>query len=196
MLRLILLVLFVVGSINWLLHERAVDSGPGVLAPEVPKQTNLVDATPVSLGEYSLKPLAEFSLDARVLARENYRWDGGAELAPMDLVLGWGPMSDRVVLEQIKITQSARWYRWKVKQFLIPQRAIETHSANMHLVPANKDVRRAMKSARVGQLVSLSGQLVEISRADGWRWRSSLTRDDVGGGSCELILVEQIAFVN
>ena len=25
--------------------------------------------------------------------------------------------------------------------------------------------------------------------ADGWRWRSSLTRDDSGGGACELVYV-------
>jgi hypothetical protein len=32
------------------------------------------------------------------------------------------------------------------------------------------------------------------SRApDGWRWRSSLTREDTGAGACELVWVERIA---
>ena len=27
---------------------------------------------------------------------------------------------------------------------------------------------------------------------DGWRWRSSLTREDTGAGACELVWVERI----
>jgi len=37
------------------------------------------------------------------------------------------------------------------------------------------------------------GQLVlATSGSDGWTWTSSLTRNDIGNGACELILVEKI----
>jgi len=192
--RWLLIVLLLVGGLNWLLHDRAVDPGPGAVAPALPIQKALVDAAPIIFGEFSLKPLARFALDARVLSREDYSWDSGARLSPMDLALGWGPMSDSAVLEQIKIAQGGRKYRWRVGQFPVPRRAIETHSANMHLIPADSTVEREMKRARVGHVVSLQGYLVEATEANGWRWRSSTTRDDVGNGACELILVERIEF--
>src|SRR6185437_4176759 len=75
---------------------------------------------------------------------ERYRFDAGAALVPEDFALGWGRMSDSAVLQQIDITQSARFYYWSVRQFPIPRREIETHSANMHLIPADAGVRRAL----------------------------------------------------
>jgi hypothetical protein len=38
----------------------------------------------------------------------------------------------------------------------------------------------------------MKGYLVEITTTEGWRWKSSLKRDDTGGGSCELFWVEQL----
>ena len=39
----------------------------------------------------------------------------------------------------------------------------------------------------------LALDLIEVRGADGWRWRSSLTREDTGAGACELVWVERIA---
>jgi hypothetical protein len=30
---------------------------------------------------------------------------------------------------------------------------------------------------------------VQVNTPDGWRWRSSLTREDTGGGACEVVYV-------
>jgi len=49
-----------------------------------------------------------------------------------------------------------------------------------------------MKHVRQGELVHLDGFLVDASRPDGWRWRSSLRRDDTGDGACELVYVEDL----
>ena len=128
-----------------------------------------------------------------MLAREDYRLDREAELAPMDLALGWGPMSDESVLAQIEISQSGRWYRWFARQLPIPRRQIERHSANMHMIPADESVADRLDDVRVGEVVALRGYLVEVRADDGWRWRSSLTRDDTGSRSCELVFVEQVS---
>ena len=42
-------------------------------------------------------------------------------------------------------------------------------------------------------LIYLKVELVEVTAADGWQWRSSLSRHDAGAGACELMLVEDIA---
>ena len=63
----------------------------------------------------------------------------------------------------------------------------------MHMVPASADVERALKSIVPGQQVTFSGYLIEARAADGWHWRSSLTREDTGAGACELVWVERIS---
>jgi len=45
---------------------------------------------------------------------------------------------------------------------------------------------------RVGDIVRLRGKLVDIDHPSGWHWRSSLRRDDTGGGSCEIVYLEDI----
>jgi hypothetical protein len=176
------------GWSHW--RARPVHPGPGEIAPDDPVQTALpAPLAPIRVGAFTLTPLADFSLTTRVLSTERYRFDAGAALVPEDFALGWGRMSDSAVLQSIDITQSGRFYYWSVHQFPIPRREIEIHSANMHLIPADASVRRALARARVGQVIALQGYLVDASRPDGWRWRTSLTREDTGDGACELFYV-------
>ena len=193
MVRWLMIVAAVALALHLWLREEVVEQPPGILAPEAPRQVDLAGAAPVAHDDYRLQPLARFELKARVLGRESYRFDRGADLAPVDLALGWGPMSDSAVLEHIDISQSGRFYFWRVSEFPIPREAIERHSANMHLIPANVSVERALGRVAQGDVVSLRGQLVEASSADGFTWRSSLSRDDTGQGACELIWVESLA---
>ncbi len=192
--RLGLLLLVCALGAYWAWHNRPIERSPGVLAPDPPSQRLLDAGAPVfQKGRYHIKALAEFTLEARVLGREDYRFDSGADLAPLDLALGWGPMSDSSVLERIDIQQRHRFYYWHVNDFFIPRRDIETHSANMHLIPATRHVADRLKLIRPGHIVSLRGYLVEAHRDDGWQWRSSLSREDTGNGACELIWVETVA---
>ncbi|MEO7149707.1 MAG: hypothetical protein ABIY40_07215 [Rhodanobacteraceae bacterium] len=188
-----LLVLAAFGGWSWFQH-RPLARPDGVLAPDDPVQTDLDNAqSTVSSKDATLQPLAKFSLTARVLAREDYRFDAGSELSPTDLALGWGHMSDSAVLRDIDIEQGERFYTWRVKSFPIPRREIETHSANMHMIPADRLVARALAQVRVGDVVTLDGLLVEADRPGGWRWRSSLTRDDTGDDACELVYVQDLS---
>ena len=190
-----LLIGLVTLTLLWLLfvREPAVTYGPGVLAPEPPVQTDPLSSEMISYRDFRITPLAGFSLDARVLGSERYRIGRDADLAPLDLALGWGRMSDESVYGQLTITQGGRWYhyRWSSPAPPIPVREIIEHSANMHLIPANDEVEDAMLSARRGDLVRLEGHLVRADADGGWYWKSSLTRSDSGANSCELIWVER-----
>jgi hypothetical protein len=174
---------------------RHVEPPPGVLAPDAPQQMDIDNGVQLQRGDTTLTTRARFELTARVLSREDYHFDPGAFLAPEDLALGWGRMSDSTVLAKIAITQSNRFYYWHVDQFPIPRREIETSSANMHMIPADKTVRRALEHVRVGQLVHLQGFLVDARRPNGWYWHTSMTREDTGDGACELVFVEQVDVV-
>lgn len=192
--RLALLLLVAVGWWHYA-GERAIARGPGVLVAEAPVQQSLAGAAGFRHAGFLLQPLAGFELRARVLAREDYRLDTESALSPTDLALGWGRMSDSGIIDALSISQATRfyWYRWGADGPPIPPDEIVRSSANMHLIPADSRVAAELARVRAGDLVRIRGQLVEASRPDGWRWRSSLTREDSGAGACELIWVTALA---
>lgn len=182
----------VVGLWQWT-HPSPIRHPAGILAPDEPKQEALASAHPLDRDGHRIIPLAGFRLKARVLSVSRYRFDRESKLAPIDLALGWGPMSDQAIVDQIKISQSFRWYHWRTdREPPIPERDITEHSANMHMIPATREIARRLKAARTGQIVELSGYLVEITAADGWQWKSSLSRSDTGNRSCEVVWVENL----
>jgi hypothetical protein len=178
--------------VGWYAFFRNTDTklGPGVFAPDPPAQEKTVSSVTFTFKGYTVTPLASFYLKAKVLSKKTYSVGREAELSPVDLALGWGRMSDESVLEQLKIRQAYRWYRWRTDRFPIPRREIETHSGNMHLIPADDWIASIIDDVRRGDIVELSGKLVRVDADDGWRWISSLSREDVGNRSCELIWVE------
>jgi hypothetical protein len=146
--------------------------------------------TPFQLRNAIAKPLAGFSVAARVLSRKAYDQGREADFSPLDLALGWGRMRDDAVLSQLDISQSGRFYRYRwSRQPPIPQDAMARSSANMHMVPSNSAVAAALDVLNAGDDVRIDGWLVQIEASNGWRWRSSLTRDDTGANACEVIYV-------
>lgn len=189
--------LIIVGA-AWELYNYSgqVSLGPGVMVSELPQQESIDSPVSYSIDDYSITETAKFSIRAKVLSRKNYHIGREANLSPINLALGWGNMSDEVVLEKIKISQSRRFYRWHVESFPIPRREIETHSANMHIIPANDKVKSVIDRVRKGDIIEISGSLVNVmSNTDDWHWSSSLTRNDTGKGACELIWVESLDIV-
>lgn len=187
----LLLLLCLIGAIGWWLRDDAIRHAPGVLVGEAPLQTPADDVATFAFAGFTVEPLARFALQARVLGREDYRWDRESELSPSDLALGWGPMSDERVLADIAVSQSGRWYRWSAGRLPIAAREIVRHSANMHMIPADDAVANVLDDVREGSIIELSGYLVEARSPDGWRWRSSLSREDSGARSCELVFVQR-----
>jgi hypothetical protein len=175
--------------------NREVSQPPGVLAPRPPIQKAIAKPEPFEFKGYRIIPLASFEIEARVLSRERYRFGREADLSPIDLALGWGPMSAGNVIDDLKISQSNRYYRWRSNDLPIPAKAISRHSANMHIVPAADAIEDELMKIRKGHVVRLGGYLIKVRAPDGWHWRSSLTRNDTGDGACELVLVDRIAIL-
>ncbi|SEG72529.1 hypothetical protein [Marinobacterium lutimaris] len=190
MLRNALLILVVLLAGYFFLSRSEPRHPDGVLINSTPRQVSTSPDKRFEHAGYTLQALADFELEARVLGRETYRIDRESDLAKYDLALGWQRMSDNRVLEQIDITQSGRWYRWKTDHYPIPRREIERTSANMHMVPANDWIERQIGKLGPGDLVRIRGYLIKAEAPDGWHWKSSLTREDTGNGACELVYVE------
>lgn len=184
--------LFVLGMLFLTSCEKATDYPPGVLAPKTPIQERVSSAPIFRSGDYVMRPLARFEIEARVLSTERYLFDRGAAISPVDFALGWGPMSDQSVLDKVSISQGGRFYRWRVKEFPIPRNAIIQHSANMHMIPSTPEVKEDLLKVRMGEIVQLEGYLVNVSSDNGMIWKTSLSRKDSGDGACELVWVERV----
>lgn len=192
--RVLLIVIIAAAAWQWM-EDDAVTLGAGVKVTESPMQHNLQQQASFDFKGYQITPLAEFQLKAKVLAKKDYSMGRESDLSPVDLALGWGEMSDEAVLASIDISQSGRWYRWRVQEFPIPRKAIETQSANMHMIPANDLVENMLDIVKQGQLIELGGYLIRADANDGWYWQSSLTRNDTGAHACEVIYVDSFQIV-
>ncbi len=158
-----------------------------------PAGINVSAENVIQQGEYQITSLEEdFTITARVLSRKNYHFGREADLSPVDLALGWGPMADPEIIKQFSIRQSNRWYYWKTKELPIAKREVEIHSANMHMIPADSYVAEQLSNVKKNQNIQIIGKLVRVDAEDGWHWVSSLSREDTGAGACELVLVEHI----
>ncbi|MCB1163841.1 MAG: hypothetical protein R3C71_06200 [Candidatus Krumholzibacteriia bacterium] len=184
-------VLVAAWGLFWWTH-REIDRAPGVLVPEEPMQVAVKGLHPFNHAGARITPLANFDLRARVLGVKRYHFDPEASLAPYDLALGWGRMSDSAVLADIDISQGGRFYFWCADQLPIPRTEVITSSSNMHIIPGNDAVRHALGQVRRGHVVTLSGYLVMATNAKGGVWLSSMTRSDSGNGACELVWVESL----
>jgi hypothetical protein len=168
---------------------------PGIQIPGAPAQSELPSPQPAfEKAGWTLKPVAGYVIEARILGKKRYTGDATAPLSPFDLALGWGQMSDESVLERLDISQGGRFYHWQYwGNAPLPEKDIVTHSANVHVIPADGAAGARIASLRVGALVKLNGWLVDATHPKGDRpWRSSLTRDDEGEGACEIFYVRSV----
>ena len=186
------LALVAYGAWQWA-FTRPLDPGPGIVAPTGPVQSLIHDAPAFAYHGYAIRPLADFSVEARVLHVKSYNHGRESDLSPVDFAVGWGPMSNQAVLDQIQIGQSNRFFYWQSDDMPLPRAQIEHNSANLHIIPANQDIARSLRAVRPGHVVQLRGYLVRADNPDGWHWISSLTRTDVGAGACELVWVEELS---
>ena len=171
---------------------RPIVHPPGILVREQPLQVDMQPSA-FMLDDYHVTRKARFEIRARVLSTEPYYMGRGGDLAPIDLALGWGVMSDQAVLDQIDISQSSRWYRTRYElPPPVPDQQIIASSSNMHMIPARKDIERSLKKLRSGDIIRLKGYLVDVDHDSGWHWRTSMSRTDTGGGACELVYVESL----
>lgn len=188
---LLFLIAFVFGA--WRLWSAGgVRAGQGVLAPDAPLQTISDRTEPFVINGYSARPMARFSMKARILSTEAYAWDASAKISPIDLAVGWGRMSDSAVIEKLKITQGQRFFTYRYAQPPIPQPEIERSAANMHMIPADDAVEGLLRKARPGEIVEAEGYLVNVTGPGGFTWNSSLVREDTGPGACEVFYVQRL----
>ena len=180
--------------LGYWIYRRAIL--PDGLVDEDPEQTEVEsDVPPWKVDDYTIHPRARYRIEALVLSSRHYLNESGleADLSKIDLALGWGPMSNLEVLGALHIYQSQRRYvfAWQGDP-PIRKSDIASHSANVHCIAANGLILEDLMALKGGEIVLLTGFLVDVTAPNGRRWETSLTRSDTGCGSCEVMWVSSI----
>ncbi len=193
--KIVLLIVLLVAWRHFYYIPDAPKMGPGAFASGLPSQED-VSVRPFWFNGYELTPRASFALSAKVISAERYYFDYKARVSPVDFALGWGPMSDESILEQMDIWQEDRWYKWKSDAMPISKEEIILNSSNMHMIPATDAIAAELKRVRNGDLVSISGMLVDVRSGSSWKWKTSTSRSDIGAAACEIVFVKSIEIIN
>jgi hypothetical protein len=147
-------------------------------------------------GVFELKPMATYKASVMVMSKKFYShgWDG--KIAPIDLALAWGKLTEPQYDKHIDYSQSDRWYYFEYDaESPLGGGYISNHSANNHIIPATENIYKALKSVNKKQKIILEGYLVYLKgtyKGGKVFWNSSLTRKDSGNNSCELFFVEKV----
>ncbi len=165
-----------------------------------PVQETLENAVPipVSRGGYDfvLEPKASYVIRGKVLSRENYSYSWNALISPCDVAMAWGELLKDGLYNKLDWSQSNRWYWWQYGQgFTKSDRFVARYSSNTHVIPATRNLEKAAKSLHMGDDAELTGKLVYVKvshEGESFWWNSSLSREDTGNGSCEVLYLERL----
>jgi hypothetical protein len=146
-----------------------------------------------------LVPRAHYSITGYVVETSRELLDQWDFVMPLDVALVWGPVADPAVLRRLRFHLSQRYvsYRYVAPIAQAPEPVLISHISNNHILPADEAVAGELARVRIGDLLTLSGRLVDVeiydpSGREVARMRTSLTRTDVGSGACEIIYVERV----
>jgi len=171
-----------------------------IIITEEPMQDSEINIGSVDLGfdekEVVLTPVAKYDISAEVVGRKNYYTGFDSEFEPTDLALAWGKLVDDNYNQDIKYSQSGRWYHFRYgPNAKLPDQYIADHSANVHIIPGSNNIKQAVRRIKKGQLVHIEGYLINVNAKDkgqDWKQRTSIVRTDSGAGACEIMYVQKI----
>ncbi len=147
---------------------------------------------------WELRPRASYQISGRVLSTHPYTSDWMADLAPLDLAVGWGELSNDYLDFFLRWSQHDRflYYTWASDLPVTPQH-LNAHIANVHLIPATDTLGQVLAQLQSNDEVQLNGLLVDITKSEPGQptpqtLNTSLSRSDEGAGSCEILYVKRL----
>ena len=200
---LIILVIFAVLGYGYIyLNKPTVSSTDlsAIVTNSRPLQSSLVHGLPINVVigdlDVSLEPVARYKISAMLLEKKRYVDGWAGKLVPYDIVLGWRDASVLENVENLPITQSVRHYQFTVSPATnMTSNYIDNHTSNNHIIPATKNVLKAIKSIKIYDKITLDGYLVDITgifKSEKINWLTSKTRNDTGVKASEIIYVKSV----
>jgi hypothetical protein len=201
--KLIAVGLAIAGGVHWYLYEREISHPPGILVPELPRVSDTDRRPWTGDGGLHYRPLKQLTIRARLLSRSNVILGSWAHISPVDLGLGWRRMSDSGIIEQLDMSQyntligNTRFLTFNIRQDAPMRRwsaaerdAVFAQLTHLHAIPSDDSIEKTLEGLRPGQILTLDGQLVQVSDPGGQvLLTSSLV---LGDRNCEVMWVESL----
>lgn len=199
-----LAVAVVFGAAAWLERPGRVDVPAGRQEPGIYAVGPRTLEAPIALptGDV-LEPVAGFEVRGRVLHIERFRpfrslsnWVPGLRPATHDVGLGFGPMTDSANVELFTYfhdgaTGGLRYLGWRARD--ARGNALGGQLArfvtNVHVIPADAAIERAIARVKIGELLTLRGELVNLRDGSG---RLATTSVTPGDRDCEIVYVREV----
>ena len=145
--------------------------------------------------KFFFTPQAKYKLSGLLVSTHRYVKGFWSKLSPWDYAVCWGNVPE--MFPYVKFHQVSRFCLFRSNGNVpIDVSYILRHMSNNHMIPSNKNIRRALKHGRKGQKVEIEGYLVyvaaNVKKHGSLNWNSSITRDDDGNGACEIIYVTKL----
>jgi hypothetical protein len=164
--------------------------------PSVEKQEPEIIRVTKDGYDITIMQKAAYSVRGIVVGRENYHSGWNALISPADVALCWGKLAENGTYRGLKWSQGNRWYFWHAgDDFGYSDDFVSRHSSNNHLIPATRNLAKAVKSLQEGDTVEMTGHLVDVAAAkksQNYGWNSSISTTDRGDGSCEVIYLTRL----
>lgn len=145
-------------------------------------------------------PKAEYKIYAAVASKYKYTEGWKGEVVPYDIALVWNKLMLPENQKGISYFQGNRWYYYQYEAtFPWSKGYIDTHSANNHIIPANKNVLKAIQKVSKKEKIYMEGYLVNLKGTVSGNdvfWNTSLSRNDTGEGACEVFYVKKVVLNN
>ncbi len=139
---------------------------------------------------------AAYTVRGIVLSRENYYSGWNSLISPADVALCWGKLAENGTYKRLKWSQGNRWYFWHPgNDFGYNNDFVAKHSSNNHIIPATPNLAKAVKGLKEGNVVEMTGHLVDVGAvktSESYSWNSSVSAGDRGDGSCEIIYLTRL----
>jgi len=147
---------------------------------------------------YTIEPLYDYQLDGVVVSLHDsdvfwdiYHFKDWKDFINIrDLCVVWGGNVTTGAFRAMSY-HNTTWTCWVASRGTGSAAAFATDQlSNNHLLTQDPLIRRALKSAELGDQVRLHGKLARYSHADGFQRGSSTSRTDQGNGACETVYLE------
>jgi hypothetical protein len=180
---------------------------PSYLLPELsqePLQT-IVQPTPyqVSAGKvnYSIKPLYDYEIRGLVVSKHNADawWDwihaaANDHINVVDLCVVWGANATAGTYLPITFSSGQWTCNFETRSTEAFQAFNQSQISNNHLLTDSPALARKLRNVRIGDQISVKGQLVEYRHQAGMDFfrGTSTVRTDTGNGACETIFASEV----
>lgn len=161
---------------------------------EINPAFNIANGLAPTEQQQKISVLEPFHGEFRILGSKEYNDDEQAKFSPIDYAVTRGLFTHPEIARQISINQYDRYLNWQMAKPPIPAQYATQLVSNMHIIPANPEIAKEIKKVKRGDLVRLTGDLVQVNDKD-LVWKSALDWNGVGDGACKLIRVDSIKWL-